>query len=118
MGLVIADLAQRLITVRDDRRAFVGTDRGHGVHHIRNVLRIVNNDFPGFFGSQIGKLLQHFIGGMQVERRGILIGHAHALLNDGAVDLVFRIQKMHISRCHDRLAGLFSQTHDGPVEIQ
>ena len=54
---------------------------------------------------------------MQVERRGILIGHAHALLNDGAVDLIIRIQKMHISRCHDRLAGLLSQAHNGPVEI-
>ena len=118
MGLVIADPAQIIITVGNDRRTLVGADRGQGVDHIRDLPRIVDDDLLGFLCTQIGEFLQHFIGCMQVEGGGILVGHTHALLDNGTVDFVLRIQEMHIACGDDGFPGLLSQAHDGAVEVQ
>ena len=118
MGLVVADLSEHLIAVGNDRRALVGPDRRDGVDHIRDHAGVVDDDLPGLLGPEIGKLLQHLIGGVQIEGRGVLVGHAHALLDDGPVDLVLRVHEVDIPSGYDRLAGLRAQADDGPVEVQ
>ncbi len=118
VGLVIADPAQVLITVGDDRRTLVGADGGQGVHHIRDPAWIVDDHLLGFFCAQIGKLLQHLARGVKIQRGGVLIGHAHALLDDGPVDLILGIKEMHVSRGNNRLSRLLAQAHDRAVEVQ
>ena len=57
MSLVITDLCQRLITVRDHRRTLIRTHRCNSLNHVRNHIGIGDYDLLCLVRSQIGKLL-------------------------------------------------------------
>ena len=66
-------------------------------HLIGDELGIVNHDLMAFFRAQIGELIQHFLGGLEVQRRLIVaVLEAQTGLNDGAVDGVLRVQKVDV----------------------
>ena len=87
-------------------------------HHVRDFVRIVNDDLMAFFRPEIIEFLKHFIGGLEVER-GLMVAVliSHAGLNDGAVDGVVRIHEMDIAGGHNRNPQLVAQAHDLAVQI-
>ena len=117
--LVIADLPQGLIAVRDDRGALVRPDRGQDFDHIRDPAGIVDDHIPGLAGAQIGEFLQHLIRRMEIQGGRILfLVHAHAVLNDSPVNLVLRIHEVNVSCRHHRLVEFLAQTDDLAVQVQ
>ena len=118
MGPAITDVGQRLVAVRNDRRAFVRPHRGNGFHLIRDEVGIGDHHFFRLFAAQILKLLQHLLRGAQIQRRLLirvlepLSGH-----DNPAVDLVRRIQKMHVAGGHHGLVELLTQPHDPAVNV-
>ena len=64
MGPVVTDLRQCLITVRNDRGTLVRAHRCNGLDHIRDHIRISNDDLFRLVTAQIGELFQHFFCGM------------------------------------------------------
>ena len=118
MGLVITDLGQRLIAVLDHRGAFIRAHRGDHLHHVRYHIRIFHHNLIGFLASQIGELLQHLVRGMQKKGR-LVVGvlEASPRHDDPAVDLVLRIQKMHVAGGHHWLVELLAQLHHLPVHV-
>ena len=79
-------------------------------------LGIFDNHLVGLFGPQVGKFVQHFLGGFEIQGR-LQIGVAVALagLDDGAEDGVLGIQEMHVAGGHHRQAQFFAQAHDAAV---
>ncbi len=119
MCLPITDFAKLSVRVLDDRRAFVRPDRRNGIHPVRNAVWIGDDNLLALSRAQVGEFLHHLIRRPQVERCRILLPvHAHAVLDDRAVDLILRIQEMHIARRHNRLSVLLAQLHDLPVDVQ
>ena len=119
VGLPVTDLTQLSVRVLDDRRAFVGADRRNHIDPGRDPVRIGDDNLLALRISQIGKFLHHLIRRLQIQRcRLLLLIHAHAVLNDGAVDLVLRIQKMHISGSDNGLSVLLSEADNLPVDVQ
>ena len=117
MRFFIADIRQQFIAVLDDRRTFIRSDRGHGFDHIRNPVRVGNDHFFRLIAAEIGKLLKHLFRRPEIERRLIvrirkmLSGH-----DDSPVDLIARIQKMHVAGCHHRFVKLLAQLYDLTVD--
>ena len=44
----VADIRQRLVTVFNNRRTFIRSDRIDGIHHIRDQVCVINNYLPRF----------------------------------------------------------------------
>ncbi len=118
MCLIIADLGQRLVTVFNDRGAFIRTYRSYVFHHIRNHIGVFHHDLICFVTSQIVKLLQHFFRGVQ-KQRGLVIRilEPSSRHDNPSINLVLRIQKMHVAGSHHRLPELLSQFHNTAVDI-
>ena len=116
MGFLIADSGQYLIGIGDDRRTFIRAHRRHGVHHIRDQIGVGDHDFLRLVVAQILKLLQHLLRGAQVERRLVVrilvLSRGH---DDPAVNLVLRIQKMHVAGSHHRFMERLADLHDFSV---
>jgi len=64
MGPVVTDLRQCLITVWNDRGTLVRAHRCNGLDHIRDHIRIGNDDLFRLVTTQIGELFQHLLRGM------------------------------------------------------
>ena len=88
------------------------------VHLIGNLARVGDNDLIRLFLAQIGKLLEHFVRRLEIQRRlKVTVIIAHARLDDGAVDRVVRVKEVHVARCHNGNAQFLAQLHDGAVEV-
>ena len=86
--------------------------------HIGDEAGIIDDHFLRLFRAEVGKLLQHLIGGLEVDGQGFIgIGELLAGQQHMAVDLVLRLLKMDVAGGADRLAQLLAQTDDGAVEL-
>ena len=89
---VITDRRQRLIAVRDHRRALIRPHRGHRLDHIGNPVRIGDHDLLRLLASKILKFSQHFLCRTQIKRSLLVrILKAFARHDDTAVYLVLRV---------------------------
>ena len=113
MGFLVTDVTERLIRILDNRRTLIRAHRGNPFDHIRNLIRVSDDYLFCFIASEIFKFRQHFLGSPKIQRRLIvrvleaLSGH-----DNPAVDLVLRVQEMHVAGGHHRLMELLSQGHD------
>ena len=118
VSAVITNIAQILLGIFDDRRAFIGIDRRDLLDHIRDLVRILDDDLLCFCRSQIFKFRQHLLGCPKIKRRLVVrIAEPFSRHDDPAVHLVSRIQKMYVARRNDRFFELFSQFHNLTVDI-
>ena len=118
MGLGVADFPEHFVRIRDDRRAFVGPHRGQGLDGVRDPVGVGDDHLFRFPAAQILEFLQHFLGGAQ--KQGCLIVRVLEALaghDDPAVNLVLRVQEMHIAGGNHRLVELLAQRHDPPVVV-
>ena len=88
------------------------------LHHIGDAAGIVHHHFFRFFFTQIGKLTEHFIGGLEVDGQTFVgIGEFLAGQQHVAVNLVLRFLKMDIAGGTDGLTQFLTQTNDNTVEL-
>ena len=118
MGLLITDIPQHLVRIRNHRRALIRPDRRNLLHPVGDPIGIVNDNLMGLFRTQIFKLLQHLLRRAQIQRRLLIrICKSLARHNDPAVHLVLRIQEMYVAGCNHRLMELLPQFNDLPVNF-
>ena len=48
MRFLITDIGQKFVAVLDDRWTFIRPYGGHGLYHIRNLIRVRNDYFLRF----------------------------------------------------------------------
>ena len=83
-----------------------------------NAPGIVDDHPVGRLRPQIGELLQHLVGGLEVDgQRRVGVREFLAGQQDMAVHLVLRLLKMHVACGAHRLAQLLAQPDDGAVEL-
>ena len=89
-----------------------------GIAPTGDQVGVFHHHLIGLLLAQIGELLEHLVGGLEVDGQ-VLVRVLKALggQQDVAVDLVLRIQKMHVAGCHHGLAELLPQADDLPVEL-
>ncbi len=92
MGLVVADLGQRLVAVLDDGGAFVRPHWRDLLHHVGYHIGVFDHDFVGLVAAQVIEFLQHLLRGVQEQGRlFVSVLEAPARHDDAAVDLVLRV---------------------------
>ena len=118
MGPVVADVPEHFIGVRDNRRAFVRPDRRDPLTHSGDFSRIGDHHLLSLVASQVFKFPQHLLGGAKIERCLVIaVLEALSSHDNPAVDLILRVEKMHVAGGADRLVEPLSQLHDLPVQI-
>ena len=118
MSLIIADITKHLIRVFNNRRKFTVTDRADPVTHIRDFIRVCDDNLFRFLRTQIFKFLQHLFCGPQIQRCLIIrIAESLSGHDDSPVDFILGINKMYITGGNHRFFKLFSQFHDPSVQI-
>ena len=92
MGPVVANIRQRLITVRNHGRALVRAHRSHHIDPVRNPVGVGDHYLLRLLSSQIGKFLQHLLCGAQV-KRGLIVCIRKMLArhDNPPIDLILRL---------------------------
>ena len=118
VGPVVADLGQRLVRVRDHRRALIRPHRGNLLAHIRDLPGIGHHHLLGLVRSQVVELRQHLLCCPEIQGRLIVrILKSLASHDDSAVYLVLGIQEMHVAGGADRPSEMLPQVHDAAVDL-
>jgi len=117
MALVPHQTIQVLLGVFQSRREQLARRQQLDLlHQIRNMAGIGHHHLIGLVLPQIGELLQHLVGGLEVDGqrrigiRELLAGQQHM-----AIDLVLRLLKMHVAGGADGLMQLLPQPDDGAI---
>ena len=85
---------------------------------LRNPVGISDDHLIAVLLPQIGELLQHLVRGLEVDGHILVrIGKALRRLQDMAVDLVLRVEKMHVSRGTAGDVQILCQTQHRAVEL-
>ena len=86
--------------------------------HVGNSVRVRDDRLIAVTLAQVGELLEHLVRGAEIERVGP-VGVAEFLgrEQDAAVNLVARVEEVHVSRGHHGLLQLMSQARNAPVEV-
>ena len=118
MCLVITDVTQHLIRIRDDRRTLVRTHRCDLLHHSGDLHRVLNDNLSCLCGSQIFEFLQHLISRPKIQwRLTVRITESLPCHDDPSVYLILRIHEMYITCSDNRLIEPFAKCHDLPVDL-
>ena len=92
----------------------------HGPHLIAPIddhVGILDDDLICLFLAEIGELREHFVGGLEIERkRTVCVRHLLGRQKNVAVNFILRIQEMHVAGGDDGLSKLLAQLDDGAVE--
>ena len=85
---------------------------------VGDLFRVVDDHLMALFRAEVGKLLQHLVGGLEVQRRLVVrVLKAHAGLDDGAVLGVMGVEEVHIAGGDHGNAQLVAQLDDDAVEV-
>ena len=69
MRHAVTELGEFFIRTLNDGRALVRTHRRNALHHARNFLRVLDDNFLALLCAEVGKFPQHLIRGAEIERR-------------------------------------------------
>ena len=87
-------------------------------HSCRYFRRILNDDLMSLLFSQVGKLVEHFLCGHEIQRRlHVCILEALHILYDCPENGILGIQKMHVAGGTDRDAQFLANLNDSAIEI-
>ena len=91
--------------------------RTHPLAHIGDQVGVGHHHLIGLFLPEIGKFLQHLVGGAEIQGVGaVAVLIALGCQQDMAEDLVLRVEKMNVPRGHHGLAQFLAQLHHRAVE--
>ena len=89
-----------------------------GVAAVGDEVGVLHHHLMGLLLAQIGELLQHLVGGLEVDGQGrVRVVKALGGQQDVAVHLVLRVQKVDVAGGAHRLAQLLPQADDGAVKV-
>ena len=87
-------------------------------HLVRDLARGVDDHLVRLFFSKVAELLQHLVRGFEVQGRLVVaVVVAQTCLQNGAVDGVLGVEKMHVPGGDHGLVQLFAQGDDFAVEF-
>ena len=113
-----ADAVELLLRAVDERREHALRDGAHLLDEIRDPVGVRHHNLVCLLLAEIGKLLQHFRRGAEIERRLVVcVAVALAGHEDAAVIGILRVHEVHVARGDNRLAELFAQADDRAVEF-
>ncbi len=85
--------------------------------HIGDFIRIGYDYLPRFFGGKVVKFSEHLARGAEIQpRHAVGIGEFHTRLQYLAINLVVFFGEVRVTGRDDRLAQLFAERDDAPVE--
>lgn len=117
-GLFVGHLADFVVGARNLRRIEVVRNRLEAFNLVGDFARIRHDGLVGGLFAEVREFLEHFVRRTQIKRRLFFsIVKALALHEDGTVDTVFRVQKMHIAGRDERFAELFGDFGDLEVDV-
>ena len=112
-------VAQNIVCVLDGWRVCAIRERLKQVALIRNFIWRINHQAARGFLAKIGEFFQHFGGCLKIERclkRRVV---EPVLREDNlAIDRVLRLQKVHVSRRHNRNAQPIAKGNNLAVDVQ
>ena len=115
---LVADLAQRLVRVLDDRRTLIRTDRTDLIAHVGEHVRVIDDDFLRLFRLEVTELVEHLLRRTEVELRiTLLLVEATAGLYDSPVDVVVLVDIVAVAGRADRLPELRGDVNDLQIII-
>ena len=92
--------------------------RVDGVAAVGDEVGVLHHHLVGLLLAQVGELLQHLVGGLQVDgQRLVRVLKALGGQENVAVHLVLRVQEVDVPGGAHRLAQLLPQPDHGPVEV-
>ena len=118
LGAFPCDGNKLFLCALDKRREGALWNRADILAHIGNFVGIGDDHLIRLFLAQPLKLLEHFGGGTEIQRR-LLVGVPELLcrLQNLAVLAVVRIDKMHVTGGANRLVQLLAELDDGAVNL-
>ena len=85
---------------------------------VGNQVGILHHHLVGLLLAQIGKLLEHLVGGFKVDGQGLIrVLKALGGQQDVAVNFVLRVQEVDVAGGAHRLAQLLPQPHHRAVKV-
>ncbi len=98
LGLVVAHIAQIVLTAVDVRRVVLARHRPDHVAHVSDHISVLDNDLVGPVLPEIGELAEHFIRALKVQRRLIVrIGEALTRHQNAAERLVLGFEEVYVT---------------------
>ena len=92
--------------------------RVNAVTPVCHDIGVPNDHLIAILFPQIGKLIEHLIGGLEIKRKRLItILKPFGVQKDMPVKLILRLQKMNVSRGAYRLVQFLPQRHNGAVEL-
>ena len=86
--------------------------------HIRYLVRVADDRLVALALAEVGELLEHLVGRAEIERvRPVGVGELLGREQYAAVDLVARVEKVHVAGGDDGLLQLVRQARHAPVQI-
>ena len=116
--LVVAHIAQIVLAAVDVWRVVLARNRTDDVAHVRDHVGVLYYDLIRTVLAEIGELLQHFVRGLEVERR-LIVGVRKALTGheDAAEGLVLGLEEVNVAGRAARLAQLVCEAQDVAVPV-
>ena len=112
-----ADFAQFLLRAGDVRREIALREGAHHVYHIRNLIRIFHDHLIGPL-AEIGKFIEHFLRGAQVERGLVVrIGKSLPSHEDAAENFIARVKEMDVARGDHRFIQLIAELENRLINL-
>ena len=115
--LVPAEPLQFLLCPVDGGREVAGGHRADALDHVRDPVRIVDDDFLGAV-AEVFELGEHLLRRAE-EQGGLVVGVLEALAghDDGAELGAFRVDEVDVAGGDRRFAGGVSQREDAAVDV-
>ncbi len=116
--LVVAHIAQIVLAAVDVRRIVLARNRTDDVAHVRDHVGVLYYDLIRTVLAEIGELLQHFVRGLEVERR-LIVGVRKALTRhqNTAERLILGFEEVYVTGGAARLAQLVCEAQDVAVPV-
>ena len=109
---------QLLLGAIDVRRIVSLRNRTYNLDHIRDLVRVCDDDLARRLLAEIRKFFQHLLR-RAIEELGFTVGvlEFQTGQNDTPVNFVLRIQVMRVAGSADRLAAFFTKLNDPSIEL-
>ena len=116
--LVVDEVFEVLGGIFDLRRVEVLRQQDNVFALVRDGVRVRHDDLAALVLAQIGELVEHFVGRLEIQRhRTVGVLKAAAREQDAAVDLLFGVEEVDVAGRDDGLAEFFAQRDDAAVEV-
>ena len=118
MDLLPDEAVQVLLGILQAGREQLAGQQLKGLNLVRHQPGVADHDLVGLLLPQIAELLQHLVGGLEVDGQGrVSVRELFRGQQDMAVHLVLWLLEVDVTGGTDGLAQLVAQADDGSVQL-